>query len=169
MIPKQDFDTRKTLYDGSVAAVASAQAKIPQCRANVEQALHFVEQNKAQVVHTDDVLNKTTYRAPIDGVVTYISVRKGENMVPGIENSTGSYMMTISDMSIVTSEVMVDETDIINIRAGQAATITVDALPGQPLPDTSLKSVAKLCFAAQGWLPLSPQQVHRKRKISKLS
>jgi HlyD family secretion protein len=131
LIPKQDYDTRKTLYDGSVAAVASAQAKVPQCRANVEQALHFVEQNKAQVVHTDDVLNKTTYRAPIDGVVTYISVRKGENMVPGIENSTGSYMMTISDMSIVTSEVMVDETDIINIRAGQAATITVDALPGQ--------------------------------------
>ena len=131
LIPKQDFDTRKTLYDGSVAAVASAQAKIPQCRANVEQALHFVEQNKAQVVHTDDVLNKTTYRAPIDGVVTYISVREGENMVPGIQNSTGSYMMTISDMSIVTSEVMVDETDIINIRAGQAATITVDALPGQ--------------------------------------
>lgn len=131
LIPKQDYDTRKTLYDGSVAAVASAQAKIPQCKAQIEQAQHFVEQNKAQVVHTDDVLNKTTYRAPIDGVVTYIAVRKGENMVPGIENSTGSYMMTISDMSVVTSEVMVDETDIINIRVGQPATLTVDALPGQ--------------------------------------
>ena len=131
LIPKQDYDTRKTLYDGSVAAVASAQAKVPQCRANVEQARHFMEQNKAQLVATADILNKTTYRAPIDGIVTYIAVRKGENMVPGIENSTGSYMMTISDMSIVTSEVMVDETDIINIRAGQPATITVDALPGQ--------------------------------------
>ncbi len=51
-------------------------------------------------------------------------------MVPGIE-IIGSYMMTISDMSVVTSEVMVDETDIINIRVDQPATITVDALPRQ--------------------------------------
>jgi HlyD family secretion protein len=131
LIPKQDYDTRKTLYDGSVAAVASAQAKVPQCRAQIEQARHVMEQSKATQLHTADVLDKTIYRAPIDGVVTYIAVRKGENMVPGIENSTGSYMMTISDMSIVTSEVMVDETDIINIRTGQSATITVDALPGQ--------------------------------------
>jgi HlyD family secretion protein len=131
LIPKQDYDTRKAMYDGSVAAVASSQAKVPQCNAQVEQARHLMEQNKAQLVATSDILNKTTYRAPIDGVVTYIAVRKGENMVPGIENSSGSYMMTISDMSIVTSEVMVDETDIINIRVGQPATITVDALPGQ--------------------------------------
>jgi HlyD family secretion protein len=111
--------------------VASAQAKIPQCHAQVEQARHLVEQYKAQQVHTTDVLNKTTYRAPIDGIVSYIGARKGENMVPGIQNSSGSYLMTISDMSVVTSEVMVDETDIINIRNGQAATITIDALPGQ--------------------------------------
>ena len=131
LIPKQDYDTRKALYDGSVAAVASAQAKMPQCRAQVEQARHLMEQYKAQQIHTTDVLNKTTYRAPIDGIVSYIGARKGENMVPGIQNSSGSYLMTISDMSVVTSEVMVDETDIINIRNGQVATITIDALPGQ--------------------------------------
>lgn len=131
LIPKQDYDTRKTLYDGSAAAVASAQAKVPQCHAQVEQARHLVDQYKAQQIHTTDVLNKTTYRAPIDGIVSYIGARKGENMVPGIQNSSGSYLMTISDMSVVTSEVMVDETDIINIRNGQAATVTIDALPGQ--------------------------------------
>src|SRR5262249_14548506 len=43
----------------------------------------------------------------------------------------GSYLMTISDMSAVTAEVMVDETDIINVKAGQAATVTIDALPNQ--------------------------------------
>ena len=131
LIPKQDYDTRKAMYEGSVAAVASSQAKVPQCHAQVEQARHLVEQYKAQQIHTTDVLNKTTYRAPIDGIVSYIGARKGENMVPGIQNSSGSYLMTISDMSVVTSEVMVDETDIINIRNGQAATITIDALPGQ--------------------------------------
>jgi HlyD family secretion protein len=77
------------------------------------------------------VLNKTTYTAPISGVVTYIAVRVGENVVPGIQNATGSYLMTISDMSVVTSEVMVDETDIVNVKLGQTADVTIDAMPGK--------------------------------------
>jgi HlyD family secretion protein len=134
LIPKQDYDTRKTVYDGAVSAVASAQGKVIQLKAMIEQARHSVEQNKATFTHLDDVLNKTTYRAPIDGLVSFIGVRKGENVVPGIQNATGSYLMTISDMSYVTSEVMVDETDIVNVRVGQPATVTIDAMPGQSYP-----------------------------------
>jgi HlyD family secretion protein len=131
LIPKQDFDTRKTSYDGIAAAVASSQARVNQSRAQVEQARHALEQSRATSVRTNDILNKTTYRAPIDGIVSYVNVRKGENVVPGIQSSSGSYLMTISDMSVVTAEVMVDETDIINVRSGQLATVTIDALPGQ--------------------------------------
>ncbi len=78
-----------------------------------------------------DILNKTTYTAPIDGVVTYIAVRVGENVVPGIQNATGSYLMTISDMSVVTSEVMVDETDIVSVKLGEDSEVTIDAIPGK--------------------------------------
>jgi HlyD family secretion protein len=78
-----------------------------------------------------DILSKTTYTAPINGVVTYIAVRVGENVVPGIQNATGSYLMTISDMSVVTSEVMVDETDIVSVKLGQDAEVTIDAIPGK--------------------------------------
>jgi HlyD family secretion protein len=39
--------------------------------------------------------------------------------------------MTIADMSVVTAEVKVDETDIVNIQMGQPAEVTVDALPGK--------------------------------------
>jgi HlyD family secretion protein len=39
--------------------------------------------------------------------------------------------MTIADMSVVTAEVKVDETDIVNLKYGQPADITVDALPGR--------------------------------------
>jgi len=78
-----------------------------------------------------DVLRKTTYTALIEGVVTYIAVRVGENVVPGIQNATGSYLMTISNMSVVTSEVMVDETDITSVRLGEIADVTIDALPGK--------------------------------------
>jgi len=51
--------------------------------------------------------------------------------VPGIQNSNGSFLMTLSDMSVVTAEVKVDETDIVNVRMGQEADVTIDAVPGK--------------------------------------
>ena len=47
----------------------------------------------------------------------------------GIQNSPGSTLMTIADMSVITSEVKVDETDIVNVRLGQPAEVTIDAIP----------------------------------------
>jgi HlyD family secretion protein len=88
-------------------------------------------QNQAMLTHTADLLKKTTYQAPISGTVTYIAIRVGENVVPGIQNASGSYLMTISDMSEVTAEVMVDETDIANVRKGQSSSVTIDAVPGK--------------------------------------
>src|SRR5437764_386480 len=41
------------------------------------------------------------------------------------------YLMTVADMSVITAEVRVDETDIINIKLGQPAEVTIDALPKQ--------------------------------------
>jgi HlyD family secretion protein len=134
LIPKQDYDTRKAAYDSAVAALASAQARGEQARAQLGQARSGLTQNKAMLNRLTDVLRKTTYTAPINGVVTYIAVRVGENVVPGIQNATGSYLMTISDMSVVTSEVMVDETDIVSVRVGQQADVTIDALPGKFFP-----------------------------------
>src|SRR5579872_3217077 len=131
LIAKQDFDTSKATYDGAVAALASAQARADQARAQLNQARSGLSQNQAMLNRLRDVLRKTTYTAPIDGVVTYIAVRVGENVVPGIQNATGSYLMTISDMSVVTSEVMVDETDIVSVKLGEDAEVTIDAIPGK--------------------------------------
>ncbi len=114
-----------------MAALASAQARAEQSRAQLGQAHSGLTQNQAMLNRLRDVLRKTTYTAPIEGVVTYIAVRVGENVVPGIQNATGSYLMTISNMSVVTSEVMVDETDITSVRVGEVADVTIDALPGK--------------------------------------
>ena len=90
-----------------------------------------VSQSKAVLVHTEDVLHKTTYTSPIDGIVSYLPERVGDYVVPGIQNSNGSFLMTLSDMSVVTAEVKVDETDIVNVRNGQDADVTIDAIPGK--------------------------------------
>ena len=49
----------------------------------------------------------------------------------GIQNAQGSTLMTLADMSIITAEVKVDETDIVNVSLGQEADVSVDALPGK--------------------------------------
>ncbi|MGB7264564.1 MAG: efflux RND transporter periplasmic adaptor subunit, partial [Terracidiphilus sp.] len=58
-------------------------------------------------------------------------MREGETVVPGIQNTEGSTLMTLADMSVVTAEVKVDETDIVNVQLGQPAEVTVDALPNK--------------------------------------
>src|SRR5271163_2759802 len=131
LISKPEFDANKATYDSAVAALNASKAQVEQSRAAREQAHSNQEQASAVLKHTADVLRKTTYTAPIDGIVSYIAVRVGENVVPGIQNATGSFLLTISDMSVVTSEVKVDETDITNVREGQPAEVTIDAIPGK--------------------------------------
>ena len=58
-------------------------------------------------------------------------VREGETVVEGIQNTEGSTFMTIADMSVVTAEVKVDETDIVNVRLNQPAEVSIDAIPGK--------------------------------------
>jgi HlyD family secretion protein len=86
---------------------------------------------RASLVRSSDVLDKYDSRAPLDGVVTNLSVRAGESVVPGLQNQTGTNIMTIADMSVITAEVKVDETDIVNVKVGQTAEITIDAIPNK--------------------------------------
>lgn len=131
LIPKSDYDTRKNAFDGATAAVQSATSRVQQLKAEVDRSRFQHDQNSAMLNRSRDILRKTTYTAPINGVVSFIAVRVGENVVPGIQNAAGSFLMTISDMAVVTAEVKVDETDIVNVRPGQPADVTIDALPGK--------------------------------------
>ena len=131
LIPKQDYDQRKTTYDAQFAAVDSARSHVLSSKASLDQMRSQVSQGRAVLVHTQDILHKTTYTSPIDGIVSYLPERVGDYVVPGIQNSNGSFLMTLSDMSIVTSEVKVDETDIVNVKIGQDADVTIDAIPGK--------------------------------------
>lgn len=131
LIAKSDYDATKATYDGAVAALNASKAQVDQTRAAREESRFNLQQATAVLKHTKDVLRKTTYVAPIDGIVSYIAVRVGENVVPGIQNTEGSMLMTISDMSVVGAEVKVDETDITNVKDGDVADVSIDALPGK--------------------------------------
>ncbi len=124
LIPKSQYDTAKSGFEGAEAALAQAKAQ-------TESAAGRVGQARATLTRASDVLGKTSYVAPFDGIITNLPVREGETVVIGIQNSPGSTLMTLADMSIITAEVKVDETDIVNVKLDQPAEITIDAIPGK--------------------------------------
>jgi HlyD family secretion protein len=131
LIPKQDFDQRKTSYAAAVAQVDSSKAHVLSLQAMLDQVRSQVIQGRAVLVHQKDILHKTTYTSPIDGIVSYLPERVGDYVVMGMQNANGSFIMTLSDMSVVTAEVKVDETDIVSVKMGQDADVTIDAVPGK--------------------------------------
>lgn len=131
LVAQSDYDATKATYDSAVGALAAAKAQVNQMDAARAQSKSQLEQSQATLIHEADILHKTTYFAPISGLVSYIAVRVGENVVPGIQNSQGSFLLTLSDMSVVTAEVKVDETDITNVHNGEPAEVSIDALPNK--------------------------------------
>jgi len=129
LISKSDYDMQKANHQTAVAGLAQAQARVAQAKAQKESAEGRIEQASANLTHAADVLKKTTYQAPFDGVITNLPVREGETVVVGIQNSPGSTLMTLADLSVITAEVKVDETDIVNVQMGQSAQVTIDAIP----------------------------------------
>ena len=129
LIAKQDYDVKKAAWESADAGLAQAEAKVAQAKAQKDSMDKHITQNEANLTRVSDVLQKTTYEAPFDGVITNLPVREGETVVIGIQNSPGSTLMTIADMSVITSEVKVDETDIVNVHLGQPADVTIDAIP----------------------------------------
>jgi HlyD family secretion protein len=129
LIAKSDYDMQKAAHQTAVAGLAQAEARVAQAKAQKDSADRRIGQADANLTHASDVLKKTTYQAPFDGVITNLPVREGETVVIGIQNSPGSTLMTLADMSVITAEVKVDETDIVNVQMGQPAQVTIDAIP----------------------------------------
>jgi len=138
LIAKQDYDQKKADYASASASVRENQARLEEMRvqraqtaAQLASTQRRVAQAQAGLTRIEDVLAKYDAVAPLDGVVTDLPVRVGETVVPGVQNSAASTIMTIADMSLITAEVKVDETDIVNVQVGQTANISIDAIPNR--------------------------------------
>lgn len=138
LLAGQDYELKKATYEAQLAAVRQSEARLVQARAQKAQTAaqltsqqRRITQARANLTRFTDVLHKFNSFSPLDGVVTNLPVRVGETVVPGIQNSAASTLMTIADMSLITSEVQVDEADIVNVKLNQVADISIDAIPNK--------------------------------------
>ena len=113
-----------------VSAEALDQARLLARTSRIQaQALEEqIRQAEADLVKSRDELQKTTIRAPIDGLVTRVNAKLGEQVIIGTMNNPGTVILVLSDMSEMLAEVRVDETEVAAVREGQKAAVRVDAL-----------------------------------------
>ena len=138
LIAQNEFDTRlntvkvdQATLEGDQAAVVQQRALLQQAKFNLDSARAKVAMQQAQLVSAEDVRDKTIYTSPLDGIMTSLPVHVGENVVPGVQNTVGSLLYQVSDLAVITAEVKVDETDIVNVKLGQPAEVTIDAIPNK--------------------------------------
>lgn len=127
---RASFDRTQQMHKGRLVsdqAFDQAQAEVKMKKANVEGARQRVAQLDAALESNQDTLDKTTIVAPMDGVVTSLQKEEGE-VVIGAQSFQPTVIMTVADLSVMEAEILVDETDIRNVKLGQEASVRVDAL-----------------------------------------
>lgn len=133
---KETYTMQKQLYDEKVisrnefntadAAYKTAQANLNAAKQGVVGSEAAVQSAKAALQKANKDLSLATLKSPMDGIVSLLSVKKGERVV-GSSMMAGTEMMRIADMSKIEVRVDVGENDIPKVRLGDSASIEVDA------------------------------------------
>ncbi len=133
---KKTYDMQKQLYDEKVisrnefntadAAYKTALANLNAAKQGIKGSMASVQSAKAALEKANKDLRLATLVAPMDGIVSLLSVKKGERVV-GSSMMAGTEMMRIADMSKMEVRVDVGENDIPKVHLGDSAVIEIDA------------------------------------------
>jgi len=111
-VAEASFKTSKANYNAAVQGIKGGEASVQTARASLQRA--------------QKDLGRTIIVAPSDGVISLLSVKKGEK-VAGNSFNVGTEMMRIADMDKIEVRVDVGENDIPKVKLGDSAVINVDA------------------------------------------
>ena len=114
--------------------VQGAKADVERVRSELDTAVATLPQKRALLEVAEIDLDRTTIRAPIDGVIVGRNVNEGQTLATTLEAKT---LFTVAgDLKQMEIHAKVDEADIGKVLVGQEATFTVDAHPGRQFAGT---------------------------------
>ena len=120
-------DVSRADLDNAIARVRDLEAQI----ASAKEGLSVIESSlaaaEANIERARELLKKTTITAPIDGQITELNAEQGELVVVGTMNNAGTKILTIADLGSVRLKSKVAESDVARVKAGQPATVRVNA------------------------------------------
>lgn len=143
-------------FDETLAQVESLEASIQSSDASIKAAVESAKGAEYNVLSTDASLKevitnlkRTTIKAPTSGVISSLSVEKGERVV-GTAQMTGTEIMRISDLTTMEAQVEVTENDILKVSLGDEAEIEVDAYIDRKFKGTVTEIANSASNAASG-------------------
>ena len=133
---KQSYDRNKKLFDDKIISRAefegyettykSALANYNAAKQNIKGLQAGVQTAQTGLSSANKNLGRTTLVAPMSGVISSLSIKKGER-VAGNSFSIGTEMMRVADMSVLEVRVDVGENDVVKVHLGDSADVEVDA------------------------------------------
>jgi HlyD family secretion protein len=140
---KEDLETAQTTHtsaiaerDASIAQEQAAGDNVKVAQAQLKVANSILAANLSQVKQFEAVrqatqldLDHTNIKAPVDGVVVSRNVDVGQTVAASLAAPT--LFLIAQDLTKMQVDTNVSEADIGRIQAGQPATFSVDAYPGQ--------------------------------------
>ncbi len=138
-VAEDNYLRQRALFEQKLLSQAEwdrATASVESARSSAATAQEEVARAEAALTASADNLGKCRFIAPFDGVVSALNVEEGEIVMIGTMNNPGTQILAVSDLSRMLVRANVDEADIVDIRTGLKARITVDALPDTSFPGT---------------------------------
>ncbi|MCB9309053.1 MAG: efflux RND transporter periplasmic adaptor subunit [Lewinellaceae bacterium] len=130
VISQADFDQSYASVKQLEANLRAAESSVKSAKQNSESAEYSIKASEASLKELKTSLNKTTIKAPTSGIISKLSVEKGERVVGTIQ-MTGTEMMRISNLNAMEVQVDVSENDIPKVAVGDDVNIEVDAYLGK--------------------------------------
>jgi HlyD family secretion protein len=131
----QDFQRAQNLFVSRLLSEAdrnAAQTNYDIAKAALQSSLFEIQRAEGALRQIRDALSKTTIYSPADGTISTLPTRVGERVV-GTSQFAGTEVMRIANLNAMEAVVNVNENDVINVKVGDTARITVDAYPDHPL------------------------------------
>ena len=119
IVSRAEFEQTEQAYRSAESSYLSAQQAIKSGAAQIQGV-------RAQLSRAEKDLARTTITAPMDGIISSMSVKKGERVV-GTAQMAGTEMMRVADMKSIEVRVDVGENDITKVKIGDTALVEVDA------------------------------------------
>src|SRR5690606_14547992 len=152
-IDRLEAERQQALFEQNLTsqtAADNARFGLENAAANYRAALAQVETARARLEKAQDNLSKASIRAPMPGVVTFLSVEVGEIAQAQTAFTQGATLMTIADLAVFEVEIDVDESEIAKIKLGQKAEIEVDAFRDTTFAGTVVEIGNSALIAGQG-------------------
>jgi HlyD family secretion protein len=118
LLSTAELNNAKTAYDSAKAALDGATFQIQQAEGALRQI--------------NEALSKTVIHSPVTGTVSSLTSRAGERVV-GTSQFAGTEVMRIADLDHMEARVNVNENDVVDVKVGDVARISVDAYPDREI------------------------------------